>query len=856
MRWLLLLLCLSWSLAAQEVVAPRVRVIYHDPALADYAQRVAHTAERALTVLEGLFAHTTPVVITLDASTDVFNAFAPPLPRPTVALRVLFPLYGELSYRDPDPLFTLLLHELTHSVQLTYTEGGTGLLPDVGLVGSQLASVPPSWFLEGIATWVESEYGGGRLDDALSRGLIETVALEGDFPTLAEAGLITYEQWPGGLTRYLFGAAFIDYLVERHGFEAILATLQRYNRRGPLLSFADAWERAVGPRLEPDWAAWQQEVTEHAQARAQHRIEGERRTDDGGYTRAPAMSPDGLRLAWVAAEGAIVVAEVSGSELGEPRVVIRDRAPQRLAWLDDDTLIYARVVPRPGTAFSELFALEITSGLERQLTAGARAHHPAVTPEGCILFVRDVIPARAELRRWCDGATETVWQAPAGSHIVGLAVSPGGQVALSLWRQGMVDLALLEGDALRFLTQDSAQNLDPAWDGEGALLFRSDRDETGAFDLYRLELDRLALYRLTRTLGGAFSPVAAGDYLWHVALGGRGYDLAVIRPQLSPVAGVIEPLPLDGVAPAAYPVRPYDPQPSLAPYGWLPTGLAVGLSPPRLAAELTVFGQDDSGLHSYALRLGLDTALVGPLGSAYGYLRYDYGANTILNAFGRQHPLSLGLQAGVWPHRPHLAPTTETAFGVAAAVMATLPNDRWLSRLSLELGPVYLPSTGRWQLDGRAEAIVSNQRADWWGYRTRGLRLGATAVHSGASLGAWAEASYLQPLAGGTLELALTAGYRPALPIPLTPESVMALASLGHRLSLITAWRYDDGLYALERLTFTPRLRGWLAGGFYLGADLTVMADLVINYGAPLSVGVAGGYAEGFWLSLVSRLPL
>jgi len=75
-------------------VAPRVRVIYHDPALASYAQRVAGTAEAALTVLEGLFAHTTPVVITLDASGDVFNAFAPPLPRPTVALRALFPLYA------------------------------------------------------------------------------------------------------------------------------------------------------------------------------------------------------------------------------------------------------------------------------------------------------------------------------------------------------------------------------------------------------------------------------------------------------------------------------------------------------------------------------------------------------------------------------------------------------------------------------------------------------------------------------------------------------------------------------------------------------------------------------------------
>lgn len=860
--FLAVLLALSWALAAEEVVAPRVRVIYHDPTLAEYAQRVAATAERALAVLEGLFDHAPPVVITLDADTDVFNAFAPPLPRPTVALRALFPVYGELPYRHDDPLDTLLLHELTHSVQLTYTEGGMGLVPNLGLVGSQVAAVPPSWFLEGIATWVEGTYGGGRLGDALSRGLIDAVALEGDFPSLADAGVITYAPWPGGLTRYLFGAAFIDYLVDRYGFEAILATLQRYNRRGLWFSFADAWERAVGPRLESDWAAWQQQVTDRASARAQARQEGTRRTASGGYTRAPALSPDGSRLAWVTWPAAIVVAEVDGTELGEPRVLIRDRAPERLAWLDETTLVYSRVVRRPNTAFAELFALDVASGLERQLTEGARAHHPAVTPEGCILFVRDIVPQGAELRRWCEGAIDTVWQAPPGAHIVGLAVSAGGQVALSLWRSGFVDLALLEGDTLRFLTQDPAQDLDPAWDGEGALLFRSDRDEAGAFDLYRLELDTLSLSRLTRTVGGAFTPLPAGEHLWYVALGGRGYDLAVIRWREAPVAAEIAPLPLAEVSPRpTYPVRAYDPRPSLAPYGWLPTRLAVTPSPLRVAAEVTIFGQDDSGLHSYALVLGLDPALFGPLGSTYGYLRYDYGANTILNAFGRQHPLSVGLQAGVWPHRPHLAPSTEAAFGVKAAVTATLPQDLWASRFDVELGPVYLASIGGWRLDGRAAAALSNQRADLWGYRTRGLRLGMTAVHSptpsGPSLGLWGEAGYVQPLEVGVLELALTAGYRPALPIPLPSENPpVALASLGYRVSLPTAWRYADGLYAVERLTLAPRLRSWLSGSLYFGADLTVTADAVVNYSAPLSVGVAAGYTEGFWVALVSRLPL
>ncbi|CAN5775085.1 hypothetical protein BH24DEI2_BH24DEI2_27210 [soil metagenome] len=149
----------GFTAAAQEVVATHVRVLYDTEAAAAYAQRVAAEAERALELLTPLFGEPKQVItINLRADTDVFNAFANPVPRPQLGVRTLFPLGGEVGFRAADPLLLLVLHELTHLGQLTYTElpEGAAAAPKFGLVGENVARVPPAWFIEGIAVWFES----------------------------------------------------------------------------------------------------------------------------------------------------------------------------------------------------------------------------------------------------------------------------------------------------------------------------------------------------------------------------------------------------------------------------------------------------------------------------------------------------------------------------------------------------------------------------------------------------------------------------------------------------------------------------------------------------------------------------
>jgi hypothetical protein len=318
---------------------------------------------------------------------------------------------------------------------------------------------------------------------------------------------------------------------------------------------------------------------------------------------------------------AIMLAELRGGELGRPRTLLTERLPGKLEWLDAHTLLYARPVPRPGGTYSELFTLDVRSGEETQLTTGARAKLPAALPGGCVLYVTDDA-ARSELVQACPGAAPSIrWRTPEGTHVVGLATSRGGRIALSLWRRGAVDLALLEGDVPRYLTRDRAQDLEPSWRGEARLVFRADREPGGVFDLYELEVDRpTTLARLSRTLGGALSPEAGADGIWFVQVGGRGYDVAWL-PAGAPVAVTkLQAVTGDAAAgapgtdrtddratppegPPRFAVSTYTPLASLAPYGWLPTGGGVSLAPLGAAAEVSLLAQDDSARHSARVTL-------------------------------------------------------------------------------------------------------------------------------------------------------------------------------------------------------------------------------------------------------------
>jgi hypothetical protein len=882
-RFLVALVFLGFTLgvAQYEIMAPRVHVVYGDPLLAEYAQDVAREAEAALDILSQYFGEPNQVIaLTINDNSDIFNAFASPLPRPKVSVRTVFPNDGLLGFGARSELFLLLIHELTHVQQLSYTEttGGAFSWPQVGMVGQNTAQVPPMWFLEGIAVWIESEHtDGGRRDDALTLGLLETLALSEDFPTLTDVSLSSYGAWPGGNARYLLGVSFLQHLIDSYGIEAVLATLREYNS-GFFGTFAAAWQRATGSNLFDEWKMWSGNLKAEAEQRTANLPEQNVLTATGWYTGTPALSPDGTKLAWVSSPAKIVLADVVNGALENQRTVLDRRAPDTLEWLNDDTLLYSRVVRKPGTEYLELFSLDVATGRETQLSESARAQFPNVLPGGCILFVRDLYQEGSSLRRFCEGDVTPFWQAPPETHIVGLDVNDQGRILLSVWREGQTDVALLEDNELTFLTDDSFQDVQASWQAADKIIFSSNR--SGRFELYTLKLTpaepRHSPLQVTTSPGAALQGASRGEDIFYLTLGANGYNLARTTQQAEVASN--DPSWLTEISTeragqssntlateaATFSVRPYSPWKSLAPYGWLPTKLNGSVSPFYFSVGASLYGLDDTLTHGYSLNASYTSYLRGHLAGLELYGIYEHNANTVYTQLLPPYPASLSVRAGVWEHSAHLSSVAETALGFETTYRVTLPLDRWVVRAALQGGLLHLQSSGI-QPDFAFGVSLSQQSADEWGYRTRGPRFSVSSVASatskGVSLGAWLDASYFQSLrlldTLGTLELALRAGYRPSRIVPVSLDDWAVLGTVGYRVSLPVQWRIGDGRYALERVTLEPRLRGYFDGVFGVGADITVTADTMIGYGAPTTFGVTFGYAQNkFYGGLGLRLPL
>ncbi len=471
---MLCLLAAAWGRAAAgawELAAGSVRVVFDDPALRPYAERVARVAERELSRVAALFGRPLgadapagsgavqdlPVTVRITAASDAFNAFGLPVPRPTVVLRALEPSLAGIGLGSDDALALLLRHELTHVVQLTDPRVPVGgvALPDLGLVGQDSFPLPPAWVLEGVATYVESRPRGaggdpdlgGRLFDPRTRATLLALAAGGAFPGLADVSLATYEAWPSGQARYLLGVAFVEALVARHGLATLQGALRAFRAGVGTRPFAAAWRAVAGTELADEWSAWRGALEVEAAAAV------ERTTDPPpvlvtrpGAVAAPAVAPDGRRVAWIDG-GTLRVARLDVGPtggLGEGAITHEVEAPLGafdVGWLGPDTLVVGGYARDPGTLRAELFTLELAGGAATRRTAIGGVRLPSANGEGCVWFAHDgtASGAAVTVRRWCaQGGGDGVWSVPDGVQVADLAAVPGGA--------GVGALLLCEGE--------------------------------------------------------------------------------------------------------------------------------------------------------------------------------------------------------------------------------------------------------------------------------------------------------------------------------------------------------------------------------------------------------------------------
>ncbi len=690
---------LRWS----TVVTPHFRVHFHG-GLREVAERVANVAENAHDTLvpelgwEPL--EVTHILVADDS--DGANGLASTLPYDFIRIFVTAP--DDMSpLADYDDWITeLITHEYTHILHVDNVSG----LPAVAnaVIGKTYLpnQAQPRWILEGLAVAMESRHTtAGRLRSSQFDMYLRADVLAGRLARLDEISHPA-RRWPGGNLWYLYGAKFIEWIVDIYGPQTFGAVATDYGAQVVPWGINRSIRRVTGRTYEELYAGWRMDLLARytAQAEAVRRRglrEGTRLTHRGFQAAAPRFMPrrcgspntlyyqrdDGDT------QGGIWRVDLDGTNVDDSAELVALSTGRALSFDAGCNLVFDHTGPsRRRYYFSDIYRLprgetSVTgaSRTRERLTVGRRAREPDVSPDGrrivyvtnhagtTTLRIADISPDGAIVneRRLVPSARFEQAFTP--------RFSPDGKyVAYGAWtRGGFRDLRIVDVETGVFveLWRDRALDMQPTWSHDGkTVYFASDR--SGISNIYAYELASRNLLQVTNVIGGAYMPELSPDgrRLIYVGYTSDGFDLFSLELDRSRFLEVPEPAnerPVPGsvAGTTRYPIEPYDPLPTLRPRAFT---IELGEGTFGQAFVLGTSGSDAVGLHAFAARVTLETGDVPPQFSfdyLYGRLPFDLRASLFYSAAPRE-----GYRIGETSQT-----VTETQIGATTGVSFFLPGD-------------------------------------------------------------------------------------------------------------------------------------------------------------------------------------
>lgn len=150
--------------------------------------------------------------INLSERATLANGSATVIPDTIINLNLVQALGTELLTADYNFIEGLVLHELTHILQLDQTRGFLSVTSAIFGSWGKWGLATPRWFIEGIGVWAESKFtSGGRLKNKMMTAMLYKNILDPNFcqdvSCFDKPGV-----YPFGSHAYWIGGHFIDYL--------------------------------------------------------------------------------------------------------------------------------------------------------------------------------------------------------------------------------------------------------------------------------------------------------------------------------------------------------------------------------------------------------------------------------------------------------------------------------------------------------------------------------------------------------------------------------------------------------------------------------------------------------------------
>lgn len=560
-----------------------------------------------------------------------------------------------------DYLRMLLYHEYTHILHLNMVDGIPGLLTSIGLSVRPHQNLP-NWFIEGLATWVETQKtGGGRNHRSFFEMYLRTAALGDTLPSFAQLGGSPHEQ-PRRTGWYAFGGSFISFLAENYGEDRLRLFLQKYSRRLVPIGYNAIAKEVFGSTWDDMQMTWHRDLkirygrwkTNQEQLGLKN---GTPLTTEGEFQRNPSLSPDGRLLVYRSSTGdQISTLRIRDRKTGVEQDVITCRGGcGRPVFSADGMSVYFTRSERFDTVyhFDDLFRYDLATQQTTRLTWGRRVLDPTPSPDGrSIVFATSQYGRSRLVLRDLSTGQETDLVAPVGlQQVIHPRFSPDGRrIVFAMHKNNVWDLYTKElgtGQVTR-LTADAAADMTPSFSPDGRIVVYAASGEDGP-ELFALDIKTKEKHQITRTLTGAVDPTTDGTTVLFSRYSTQGWDLAESALDFSPSPDADtaqKTVALEDFSPRGryspnqihYPESEYNPMFTLYPATWLPEFRFV--SPDNATLQLQLTGNDAVQLHTWSI--GAHWNVENPFPS-------------IALSYRNQHYIpSVGLSAA-WFRRPRIA---------------------------------------------------------------------------------------------------------------------------------------------------------------------------------------------------------
>jgi hypothetical protein len=272
------LVCAPVGLGAQfqGIETATMRLIYTSPLQSYLVPQVVGSFENALIFHRRLFDYTPPgrINVLMHDLWHYGNAGARPVPENHVTIGIAPYGHDYESAPAPERMASSMNHELAHIVT---TDKATGadrafrqlffgkVTPNAEMPLSMAYSYlttprwyAPRWYLEGIATYLETWMNGGLgralgpYDEMVFRTIVRDSGRMYDVVGLESEG--TTVDFQVGVNSYLYGTRFMSYLALQYGNDSLLAWVDR--REGSRRYFSSQFRQVYGRTLEEEWARW------------------------------------------------------------------------------------------------------------------------------------------------------------------------------------------------------------------------------------------------------------------------------------------------------------------------------------------------------------------------------------------------------------------------------------------------------------------------------------------------------------------------------------------------------------------------------------------------------------------------